>query len=120
MMLGLSSGSRPWMVLDTIWWRFLEVSRLERVCQAFWLGMGKVILTWISGTLLNRLFGTNFDVMNESQRQQTTKGDLDLFEFYFIQTELSKGIWLSKARGEDILIMDVEGTDSRERGDEQV
>ena len=26
------------------------------------------------GTLLNRLFGTNFDVMDESKRQQTTKG----------------------------------------------
>ena len=30
------------------------------------------------------------------------------------------GIWLSKAVDSDILIMDVEGTDSRERGDEQV
>jgi hypothetical protein len=30
------------------------------------------------------------------------------------------GIWLSKANDSDILIMDVEGTDSRERGDEQV
>ncbi len=27
-----------------------------------------------TGTLLNRLFGTNFDVMDESKRQQTTKG----------------------------------------------
>lgn len=26
------------------------------------------------GTLLNRLFGTNFDVMDETRRQQTTKG----------------------------------------------
>lgn len=26
------------------------------------------------GTLLNRLFGTNFDVMDETKRQQTTKG----------------------------------------------
>ncbi len=26
------------------------------------------------GTLLNRLFGTNFDVMSESARRQTTKG----------------------------------------------
>ena len=33
---------------------------------------------------------------------------------------LITGIWLSKARGSDVLIMDVEGTDSRERGDEQV
>ena len=28
----------------------------------------------IIGTLLNRLFGTNFDVMDETRRQQTTKG----------------------------------------------
>lgn len=27
-------------------------------------------------TLLNRLFGTSFDVMDESRRQQTTKGEL--------------------------------------------
>lgn len=27
------------------------------------------------GTLLNRLFGTDFDVMSESRRQQTTKGE---------------------------------------------
>ena len=33
---------------------------------------------------------------------------------------LTVGIWLSKALNSDILIMDVEGTDSRERGDEQV
>lgn len=28
----------------------------------------------ISGTLLNGLFGTKFDVMNENERRQTTKG----------------------------------------------
>lgn len=33
---------------------------------------------------------------------------------------LTLGIWLSHAQDSDILIMDVEGTDSRERGDEQV
>src|SRR5579862_68405 len=33
--------------------------------------------------------------------------------------DLTKGIWLSKATDSNILIMDVEGTDSRERGDEQ-
>jgi septin family protein len=27
-------------------------------------------------TLLNRLFGTTFDVMDETQRRQTTKGEL--------------------------------------------
>ncbi|KAG0047943.1 Dynamin-like GTPase that mediates homotypic ER fusion [Gryganskiella cystojenkinii] len=53
-------------------------------------------------TLLNRLFGTNFDVMSESSRQQTTKG-----------------IWISKGEGMKVLIMDVEGTDGRERGEDQ-
>ena len=31
------------------------------------------------GTLLNNLFGTEFDVMNEKVRQQTTKGLIQSF-----------------------------------------
>ncbi|KAK4550698.1 Dynamin-like GTPase that mediates homotypic ER fusion [Oleoguttula mirabilis] len=63
-------------------------------------------------TLLNYLFGTHFGVMSEQERRQTTKG-----------------IWMSKnkkehAQGsqkmaENILVMDVEGTDGRERGEDQ-
>ncbi|KAF8923929.1 RHD3/Sey1 [Dissophora ornata] len=53
-------------------------------------------------TLLNRLFGTSFDVMSESARSQTTKG-----------------IWMSKDKDKRVLIMDVEGTDGRERGEDQ-
>lgn len=53
-------------------------------------------------TLLNRLFGTHFATMDTISRQQTTKG-----------------IWLSRAVGSNILVMDVEGTDGRERGDDQ-
>lgn len=64
-------------------------------------------------TLLNYLFGTRFGVMSEEERRQTTKG-----------------IWLSKNKKEDaqgggkntaenILVMDVEGTDGRERGEDQ-
>lgn len=53
-------------------------------------------------TLLNKLFGTNFDVMNERVRQQTTKG-----------------IWLSRGMNRNVLVMDVEGTDGRERGEDQ-
>ncbi|KAK5998031.1 Protein sey1 [Cladobotryum mycophilum] len=62
-------------------------------------------------TLLNNLFGTSFSVMSESERRQTTKG-----------------IWMSKNKREDsagkqmannILVMDVEGTDGRERGEDQ-
>lgn len=54
-------------------------------------------------TLLNRLFGTKFDVMDESERRQTTKG-----------------IWMSKGKDIPVLVMDVEGTDGRERGEDQV
>src|SRR4051794_33643513 len=57
------------------------------------------------GTLLNLLFGTQFVVMDSSLgRNQTTKG-----------------VWLGKSTtaGADLLILDVEGTDGRERGEEQ-
>ncbi|KAF1989152.1 protein SEY1 [Aulographum hederae CBS 113979] len=63
-------------------------------------------------TLLNHLFGTEFGVMSEQERRQTTKG-----------------IWMSKNKrdgtgeegsmAENILVMDVEGTDGRERGEDQ-
>jgi predicted GTPase len=65
-------------------------------------------------TLLNALFGTQFGVMSENERRQTTKG-----------------IWMSKNKRDDgrapdaermannILVMDVEGTDGRERGEDQ-
>ncbi|KAL7269082.1 Dynamin-like GTPase that mediates homotypic ER fusion [Rhizina undulata] len=63
-------------------------------------------------TLLNHLFGTRFSVMDETARRQTTKG-----------------IWMSRAIEEledekegmtsNILVMDVEGTDGRERGEDQ-
>ncbi|CAK7564479.1 MAG: Dynamin-like GTPase that mediates homotypic ER fusion [Sporothrix epigloea] len=59
-------------------------------------------------TLLNNLFGTEFSVMSESERRQTTKG-----------------IWMSKNKkgsgtmANNILVMDVEGTDGRERGEDQ-
>ncbi|CAK7241973.1 MAG: Dynamin-like GTPase that mediates homotypic ER fusion [Sporothrix thermara] len=59
-------------------------------------------------TLLNNLFGTQFSVMSESERRQTTKG-----------------IWMSKNKkgadtmAKNILVMDVEGTDGRERGEDQ-
>lgn len=59
-------------------------------------------------TLLNALFNTEFGVMSEAERKQTTKG-----------------IWLSKNKSkasgmaDNILVMDVEGTDGRERGEDQ-
>ena len=52
-------------------------------------------------TLLNLLFGTNFGTMTASTGPSQT----------------TKGIWLAKARKLDgVLVMDVEGTDSSERG----
>ena len=65
-------------------------------------------------TLLNYLFGTHFGVMSEQDRRQTTRG-----------------IWMSKNKNQqakdqpgkgmadNILVMDVEGTDGRERGEDQ-
>ncbi|KTW30242.1 hypothetical protein T552_00719 [Pneumocystis carinii B80] len=53
-------------------------------------------------TLLNKLFSTCFSTMDSLVRKQTTKG-----------------IWLSKSCDTNILIMDVEGMDGRERGDDQ-
>ncbi|KAF9181382.1 Dynamin-like GTPase that mediates homotypic ER fusion [Haplosporangium sp. Z 11] len=53
-------------------------------------------------TLLNRLFGTDFDVMSETARMQTTKG-----------------IWISQGKDMKVLVMDVEGADGRERGEDQ-
>ncbi|GAA5963085.1 hypothetical protein JCM3765_001764 [Sporobolomyces pararoseus] len=55
-------------------------------------------------TLLNRLFSTSFAVMDEQNRQQTTKG-----------------IWMSSSVSSNsrVLVMDVEGTDGRERGEDQ-
>ena len=62
-------------------------------------------------TLLNHLFGTEFEIMCENERRQTTKG-----------------IWMSRnspnnrkraQMASNILIMDVEGTDGRERGEDQ-
>ena len=55
-------------------------------------------------TLLNLLFDTTFDVMDESQgRQQTTKG-----------------IWMNRNAAGNILVFDIEGTDSKERGEQRI
>ncbi|PGH17667.1 protein SEY1 [Helicocarpus griseus UAMH5409] len=66
-------------------------------------------------TLLNHLFGTHFSVMSETERRQTTKG---------IWLSKNKRLELGKEQGQqkmadNILVMDVEGTDGRERGEDQ-
>eukprot|EP01135_Chromosphaera_perkinsii_P010045 Nk52_evm80s1992 gene=Nk52_evmTU80s1992 len=55
-------------------------------------------------TLLNILFGTEFQEMNEDiGRQQTTQG-----------------VWLARSQFSNVLVLDVEGTDSKERGEEHI
>lgn len=67
-------------------------------------------------TLLNHLFNTNFGVMDETSRQQTTKG---------IWLAVSPGVsstTVPSANGaveDKIVVMDVEGTDGTERGEDQ-
>jgi len=56
------------------------------------------------GTLLNLLFGTGFETLDSLKgRMQTTKG-----------------IWMSKDPSGSILIFDIEGTDSKERGEQRM
>ncbi|KAE8149397.1 protein sey1 [Aspergillus avenaceus] len=61
-------------------------------------------------TLLNHLFGTQFSVMSEMERRQTTKG---------IWLSNNKNKNESNSMADNILVMDVEGTDGRERGEDQ-
>jgi hypothetical protein len=59
---------------------------------------------YIIGTLLNLLFDTKFDVMDSNVgRSQTTKG-----------------IWMARNTDGSILVFDIEGTDSKERGEQRM
>ena len=54
-------------------------------------------------TLLNKMFDTNFEVLNSTvERRQVTKG-----------------IWLAGGIKKNLIVLDVEGSDSRERWDER-
>ena len=64
-------------------------------------------------TLLNYLFGTEFGVMSEDDRRQTTKG------IWMSKNKKSHSTTDSKKMADNILVMDVEGTDGRERGEDQ-
>lgn len=66
-------------------------------------------------TLLNKLFNTNFDVMDEARRQQTTKGIWLAYSPNVNTTHSNQKI----EAHENIFVMDVEGTDGRERGEDQ-
>ncbi|KAG6986491.1 hypothetical protein G7Y79_00080g100620 [Physcia stellaris] len=64
-------------------------------------------------TLLNHLFGTEFGVMSESERRQTTKGT------WMSNNKRGSVDGATKQMADNILVMDVEGTDGRERGEDQ-
>ncbi|TVY55667.1 Protein sey1 [Lachnellula cervina] len=63
-------------------------------------------------TLLNNLFGTEFGVMSETERRQTTKG-------IWMSNNKREGGSGPEKMADNILVMDVEGTDGRERGEDQ-
>lgn len=64
-------------------------------------------------TLLNHLFGTDFGVMSEEERRQTTKG------IWLSKNKRENADGGAKSMADNILVMDVEGTDGRERGEDQ-
>ena len=64
-------------------------------------------------TLLNHLFGTDFGVMSEDDRRQTTKG------IWLSKNKKGRADTDGKSMADNILVMDVEGTDGRERGEDQ-
>ena len=69
-----------------------------------------------SGSLLNGLFGTQFEVMDPAQMQQTTKGKRNLFDPFIPSCiHKGKGIWMAPVRGSNMIVLDAEGSDSRER-----
>lgn len=66
-------------------------------------------------TLLNHLFGTQFSVMSELERRQTTKG----IWLSKNKKQAAEGAGSGERMADNILVMDVEGTDGRERGEDQ-
>ena len=54
------------------------------------------------GTLLNLLFGTGFEMMDKDDIKQTTVG-----------------VWMSPYAEQNLLVFDIEGTDSKERGEQR-
>jgi hypothetical protein len=66
-------------------------------------------------TLLNALFHTKFDTMDEVKRQQTTRG----IWLGYTKDVNHSGVAKDTETNGSILIMDVEGSDGRERGEDQ-
>ncbi|SOV18844.1 root hair defective 3 GTP-binding protein (RHD3) homolog, putative [Plasmodium sp. gorilla clade G2] len=72
-------------------------------------------------TLLNNLFKTSFDVMNTKQgHSQTTKGLWLSYDKFDDENNNSSSFFKLKKKNKPTLILDVEGTDSKERGDNRL
>lgn len=56
-------------------------------------------------TLLNILFDTDFEELDQQDRGMA---------------QTTKGIWVARNSEKDVLVFDIEGTDSRERGDDRM
>jgi len=70
------------------------------------------------GTTLNKLFRTEFEVMDPSEIKQTTTGIEKLVPRAALITQCSlmgEGIWMAPVQGTNIIVLDAEGSDSRER-----
>ncbi|SOV24902.1 root hair defective 3 GTP-binding protein (RHD3) homolog, putative [Plasmodium sp. DRC-Itaito] len=72
-------------------------------------------------TLLNNLFKTSFDVMNTKQgHSQTTKGLWLSYDKFDDENNNTSSFFKLKKKNKPTLILDVEGTDSKERGDNRL
>lgn len=69
-------------------------------------------------TLLNRLFGTQFDVMDEEKRQQTTKG-IWFSHANYVASAAEEQEAGRRRNSNNIYVLDVEGVDGRERADDK-
>eukprot|EP00916_Digyalum_oweni_P025929 GHVL01042702.1.p1 GENE.GHVL01042702.1~~GHVL01042702.1.p1 ORF type:complete len:624 (+),score=121.59 GHVL01042702.1:843-2714(+) len=84
--------------------KFMKNSKLDQV------GLNYALITVLGcqssgkSTLLNKMFGTKFQELDASEgRKQTTKG-----------------LWLSADQDSNTLVLDCEGTDSAQRGDDRL
>lgn len=59
--------------------------------------------------------------MEETKRQQTTKGRQSPLRYEAPDGYINViGIWMCRGKDMNVMVMDVEGTDGRERGEDQV
>jgi hypothetical protein len=120
-MVKLSDGDSKILALATKLSPLWALNQAERVLLfAESHGYFRPISNNFAGTLLNCLFGTDFDVMDETRRRQTTKGNELCYDHDATTNIILQGIWMCPGKSMDVLVMDVEGDDCRERTGHQV